>query len=322
MSAVSERPLTVDELLETTHPHCHGGGELLDIRDEPGLDVYNTSGPFKYDGRMILAGRSEKRSEINSTTKFYKLDRLYNSWTVDNALPQFQLEDPFYTKIHGEFIIGGVKVYKNLNDPDPKNFESFETWLYRGKSLEKLTHFAVAENMKDVRIAANNGHIDVLTRPKGVNDGPGKIGYTSVKSLDDLKNPRVFKEAPIVENLFAHEAEEWGGGNDILGYTRDGWLKILGHIARYKGFDPNSGERNRKYYPFTGEIHPKKLMARNVGIIACRNDFPEAPSKEAYLEDVVFSSKLVVTGIKTVFYGGLSDAAAGRIQLTNTKRGI
>ena len=46
-------------------------GRLLEFAGVDGKDVYNTSVPFMFDNRLIIAGRVEDRSSEDSSTMFF-----------------------------------------------------------------------------------------------------------------------------------------------------------------------------------------------------------------------------------------------------------
>ncbi len=71
-------------------------------------------------------------------------------WIVDNSIPPLPLQDPFVTQVNGEFIVGGVEVFDDVENPGMLNYR---TNFYRGNSLRSLTLFAKGpDRMKDIRL--------------------------------------------------------------------------------------------------------------------------------------------------------------------------
>lgn len=278
---------------------------------EKGKDVYNITAPFLFEGKRYLAGRVENREEEWSSVYFFREEN--GEWAADRSVPALPLQDPFVSVINGEFIVGGVEVFADEENPGMLNYR---TNFYRGRSLRELTLFAKGpDRMKDIRLlqlAADQ--ILVMTRPQGKicgggqirNGGRGKIGYVLLRSLDEL-TPETILGAELFEDQFI--PEEWGGCNQLF-LLKDGRVGALAHIARF------DAEGNRHYYssafcldPLTGRHTPMKL-------IAVRDNFAPGPAKRPDLTDVIFSGGLERIGDgKAVLYCGVSDAEGHRIEI-------
>ncbi len=317
MSANGKKPLSIDELLERTHPVCKRDGEILDIERDPGHSVYNITPPFHYNGRWLIAGRTEELDdEVGTKTRFYSHYDKTDSWHHVTSLPTLPLQDPFVTKVHSEWVVGGVKVFPHPDEP--KKVSRFDTWLYRGDRLEELRHFATIADMKDVRLAANNAHIDVLTRPQGEKGGLGKIGYLAVGSVREINNDTI-QAAPIVEGLFAHVNGEWGGSNQIVPLSGSK-IGIHGHIARFNGWTPGAEHPNRQYFGIAAILDTATLEVSGERILACRDCFPDTiQPKRDDLREVVFMGGVSVQG---VMYAGVGDSTGARKVVGNTLLGI
>ena len=169
-------------------------------------DVYNITAPFLFEGKRYLAGRVEKRTEEWSRVVFFMEEN--EKWIVDNSIPPLPLQDPFVTQVNGEFIVGGVEVFDDVENPGMLNYR---TNFYRGNSLRSLTLFAKGpDRMKDIRLLQlEKNQILVMTRPQGsifangkcYEAGRGKIGYTILHSLNGLK-PEAILEATIFDDQF------------------------------------------------------------------------------------------------------------------------
>jgi len=261
-------------------------------------DVYNISAPFLLDGEDLIAGRVEARDSEHSQVIFFV--QAGEKWVPKKGAPIFQLQDPFYTKIGGELVIGGVEIY-----PHPENHEAlaWRTVFYKGQNLSSLeVFFKGPDGMKDLRLAQlKSGEIAILTRPQGEKGGRGKIGFTKVDSLDQLTLD-VVNHAPLLEGQFIDE--EWGGGNEIH-LLNNGLLGILGHVACF------DEQGDRHYYPMVFAIDPETGEFSDMELIATRSQFLPGASKRPDLIDVVFSGGLVRNRDKTAhLYAGISDAEA------------
>ena len=266
-----------------------------------GKDVYNITAPFGDDGSLVIAGRVEDRNSENSKVKFF----------VDNngvlspkkGAREFELQDPFVTKINGELIFGGVYIYPH---PEIEGSLGYKTVFYRGNTIETLEKFAEGtEMMKDIRLAKlPNGEILVLTRPQGEVGGRGKIGFIKIKSIDNL-NADTINSAKIIENQFVNE--EWGGSNEIH-ILNDTLVGVLGHIASFDEYG------NRHYYPMAYSFNIDTNEASEIKIIAKRGDLPSGSAKRSDLADVLFSGGIIrENNGEAELYVGVSDAEAHKI---------
>lgn len=267
-------------------------------------DVYNISAPFINEEKLVIAGRVEARDSEDSTVYFF--EKKENVWHPIEEYPKFKLQDPFFTKINNELIIGGVEVFK---DPEKENTLKWRTIFYKGENISSLKKFFVGpDGMKDLRLVQlKNNKIGVLTRPQGKKGGRGKIGFTIISELEDL-NIDIIDNAPLIDSLFIDE--EWGGANEAR-VLNDSTLGILGHIACF------DKEMNRHYYPMTFKLDINTLEVRDQKIIAIRKNFKPGEAKRLDLEDVVFSGGLILNGDRAVLYAGISDAEAQLIEIDN-----
>ncbi len=283
-------------------------GTLLNFKGVEGRDIYNPTSPFLYQNRIYIAARVEPReSESKSKVMFFKKEN--DKWVLDKSLPMFDLQDPFLTKIHGEFIFGGVKVYqKNSGNL------TYRTVFYKGKKIDELKKFAEGpEGMKDIRLVElPNKKIGVFTRPQGKIGGKGKIGFTIIEKLNELNEDAILK-AEILE-LFPDDV--WGGINEVY-VLSDKLLGVLGHIA-YLNHDKN-GNVVKHYYPMTFTFNYITRKASKIEIIATRKDFPKTKAKRSpELNDVVFSGGIKGLEKEIVeLYVGLSDICSGKIAIQN-----
>jgi hypothetical protein len=267
-------------------------------------DVYNISAPFEDAGEMVIAGRVESRDSEHSDVYFFV--EKDGEWQPREGAPVLMLQDPFYTRIGQELVVGGVQIF-----PHPKNENAlmWRTVFYKGKEIASLKPFFVGpDGMKDLRLVElHDGQIGVFTRPqwKGKKGGRGKIGFFQVSSLDELTKKAV-EEAPLLDQQFFDS--EWGGANEAQ-RLRGGRIGVLGHIACYQ-------KQGRHYYPMVFTFDPKTGERTNIELIAVRANFVPGPSKRSDLQDVVFSGGLLrhEDGTATL-YAGIGDAEAQRITI-------
>jgi hypothetical protein len=275
----------------------------LDFNGVGEKDVYNITAPFEDEEETVIAGRVESRDSEHSEVIFFV--RRGEQWIPKEGAPIFSLQDPFYTRIGGELVFGGVEVFPH---PASEQVLSWRTVFYKGANIHRLEKFFIGpDGMKDLRlIELLDGSIGVLTRPQGDKGGRGKIGFVRIPSLEHL-TLEVIHEAPVLDGLFMEE--EWGGANEAH-LLSNGLIGVLGHIARF------DEEGNRHYYPMVFALDPRTGEHSDIRLIAARADFLEGPAKRPDLADVVFSGGLVRKKDGTAdLYAGVSDAEAQRISM-------
>lgn len=285
-----------------------GSGELLRFSGSGERDVYNITPSFTYEDHEVLAARVEAREdELHSQVRFFRLNPEGGSWEYDDTLPTFDLQDPFVAKIHDEWVLGGVKVFPEQDNPD--QVASWETHLYAGPDLQNLELVVVGPHkMKDIRpFELPNREIGIFTRPQGEKGGLGMIGYTSVSHLKDAA-PDILQDAPLLPGIFAKG--EWGGVNDVH-VLEDGRVGVIGHIARH-------GEGGREYYAMAFVFDPTFGETSELKIIADRSAFPQTEAKRSDLREVIFPGGIQrKLGGCAVLFCGISDVCAGALQVSD-----
>ncbi len=268
-------------------------------------DVYNITAPFVLEGQTVLAGRVESRDDEHSEIVLFT-ESEENIWMPIKDSIRLPLQDPFFTKIDGYIILGGVEV--NFL---PSGYAKWRTVFYRLESIQNVVQiFAGPWGMKDLRLKQlNNGKILVLTRPQGTKGGRGKIGAFVIDNLTDLSVERI-ESAPLLENQFTEI--QWGGANEIHQIEDTIW--VLSHIANF------DADNNRHYYAMSFELDLESLAMKKAKIIAERKDFAAGPAKRADLVDVVFSGGIVIKDQKADIYAGISDAGAQKLEIENPFR--
>lgn len=266
-------------------------------------DVYNITAPFESAGKTVIGGRVENRDEEYSELMFFEEQDKVWLPVADSA--SFKLQDPFFTRINGELIVGGVEV---AVVPGTEDKLTWRTNFYRGKDIYELTPFFQGpEHMKDIRLVElKDGRIGVFTRPQGEKGGRGKIGYAEVDKLEDL-NEQIILDAKLF-NQFTDE--EWGGANEIH-LLKNGKLGVLAHIACF-----SDKGKNRHYASSAFMYDPETEKYSEMKMIACRDLFSPGVAKRPDLEDVVFSGGLKREGNgKAVLYAGIGDAEAHWLEI-------
>ncbi|MBM7690823.1 hypothetical protein JOC77_000226 [Peribacillus deserti] len=266
-------------------------------------DVYNITAPFADEGELVIAGRVESRDSEHSNVYFFV--QRNGEWIPRENAPVLELQDPFFTRVKGELVLGGVQIFPH---PTTEGALGWRTVFYKGASISDLKEFAKGpDGMKDLRLVElADGGIGVFTRPQGEKGGRGKIGYTRIASLEELTID-IINEAPLLEGQFIEE--QWGGANELHVLSND-LIGVLGHIA---SFDT---EGNRHYYPMIFALNPETADISDIQLIAVRSNFLPGPSKRPDLIDVVFSGGLVrkPDGMAEL-YAGISDAEAQKITI-------
>ncbi|MDQ0199242.1 MTP-1 family protein [Neobacillus ginsengisoli] len=268
-------------------------------------DVYNISAPFEDEGELVIAGRVESRDSEHSNVYFFVKQN--GEWVPRAGAPVLELQDPFFTKIAGELVLGGVQIFPH---PTLEGALGWRTVFYKGTTISELQEFAKGpDGMKDLRLVElKDGSIGVLTRPQGEKGGRGKIGWTRISSLSEL-TIEVINEAPLLEGQFIED--EWGGANEAH-LLANGLVGVLGHVASF------DNEGNRHYYPMVFALNPETGEFSDIELIATRSQFLPGPSKRPDLIDVVFSGGLVRgSDGKAVIYAGISDAEAQKITIVD-----
>ncbi|MGG4491298.1 MTP-1 family protein [Metabacillus idriensis] len=268
-------------------------------------DVYNITAPFEDVGQLVIAGRVEARDSEHSQVQFFIEQN--GKWIVQPDSPVFQLQDPFFTRIGGELVLGGVQIFPH---PVMKDALGWRTVFYKGENIAGLKEFAVGpDGMKDIRLVElKDGTVGVFTRPQGDKGGRGKIGFAKVAKLDELTIDFI-ESVPLLEGQFTDE--EWGGANEAH-LLSNGLIGVLGHIA---SFD-DAGDRH--YYPMIFVINPENGEYSDIQLIAMRENFLPGEAKRSDLVDVVFSGGLVRQGDgKAELYAGISDAEAQKVTIAD-----
>lgn len=276
--------------------------EKLRFAGVRGRDVYNPTAPFaaRFRGRKVavLAARVEARSRESSEAMFF--ERVKGRWRPLAGAPVFKLQDPFVTRVGGELVLGGVETFQK-----PDGGLGYRTVFYRGRDLARLKPFARGpDGMKDIRLLQlSRGKLLVLTRPQGAVGGRGKVTAVVLDGLEDL-GPAAIERAVLFEDLFA--PEEWGGANE-LHWLKNGWVGVLGHVARF------DADGNRHYVPMAFAFDPVTGRHTPPKVLLTRSQLPPGASKRPDLEDVLFSGGLVRGAAGTAeLYLGAGDAEVYR----------
>ncbi|MDR6549125.1 DUF1861 family protein [Paenibacillus qinlingensis] len=289
------------QLLETFNSQPYHAEKLV-FANVGNRDVYNIAAPFIDESEMVLAGRVEARDSERSEVMFF-VNR-GGTWIPREGCVSFALQDPFFTFISGELVFGGVEVA--FDTENPKKVLTWRTLFYRGADIQSLTYFACGpDHMKDIRLVElASGRIGVFTRPLGVGDARGLIGYTEIEGLEQL-NESVIDAATLFTDQF--RKDEWGGVNEAH-VLKNGLVGVLGHIAYMEEGDI------RHYHAMTFAIDPTTLERSPMKIIATRNQFPDGPAKRNDLMDVIFSGGLHrLRDGKAMLYAGVSDTEAHKM---------
>ena len=263
-------------------------------------DVYNISSPFVWKEKTYILGRMEKRdSELSEVGIYEKVSGL-NYKLTQYVLPL--LQDPFFTYIDNELLIGGTEIFLN----EKKEIRCWHTSFYNASDFNHISRVMTApRKMKDVRIFQDD-KIYVFTRPQGKKAKLGRIGAQVYKNVEELYRVLLQDSRMYLEQF---DDYSWGGVNQVI-KLKNGMLGILGHIATMSEGDV------RHYYAMTFAIDRKNCTKTDMKIICERCDFPEGAAKRQDLVDVIFPGGIVRNSNGTAsIYAGVSDAEAYRINI-------
>lgn len=297
----------IDELLNNFDPSTVLKAKKIIFDGVGDKDVYNITSPFRMNRAEYIAGRVESREhDLDSKIVFFTKageDEDNVRYVIDKNAQILDLQDPFFSVIGKDFIIGGVKFPLFGNS-------GFRTVLYRGENPYGLEKFAQGPlNMKDIRIAQAEDRTYLFTRPQGAIGGLGRIGFMSLKTIEDI--PKLKDEEYLSAPLLNLPIEEnvWVGSNQIL-LLENGNLGVLGHAA----FVSKMSEKN--YYPMAFQLNPITKEVSGLRIIARRADLPEGESKNQDLKNVIFPGGLVRLDNGTAkLYAGVGDVEAYEITI-------
>jgi hypothetical protein len=166
-------------------------------------DVYNVTAPFYVNGEEYILGRVETRGDERNT-KIIFFQKKENLWVADIKLPIFNLQDPFIFTFKDKLILGGVEVVQK----EWRKFLSYRNVFYIGKDIIYLDRLTSGPwGMKGIRFKdLPNGKIGVFTRLQGGKGGRGKIGFTIINSIEELK-PRLMSQYLCKEFLQKENGE-------------------------------------------------------------------------------------------------------------------
>ncbi|MBU1051354.1 MAG: DUF1861 family protein [Nanoarchaeota archaeon] len=293
----------IGKLLESYNPSRIISSEKLIFSGAMEQDVYNVTAPFLVNGEEYLLGRVETRGDERNT-KIIFFRKKDNLWEADIRMPIFNLQDPFIFSFGDEIIVGGVEVVQK----NWRKYLGYRNVFYMGKDVFYLSRITNGPwGMKGIRFKdLPNGKIGVFTRLQGDRGGRGKIGFTIINLLDELK-PRLMSQTVVIQGIFAEG--EWGGVNEIHKLKNGKW-GVLAHVARY------ARGKIRHYYPISFLFNYEKREISKVKILARREDLPEDEAKRTDLYYVVYPGGIVRKDDGTaVLYVGVGDAKAYAVKI-------
>lgn len=279
--------------------------------------ISNITAPFEYKGKTLIAARMQaSKDKTSPSTICFLRQRDDSSFEIRSILPVIGMEDSSIAHIKGNLVFSCIKTHIK-EDGDI----GYRTYFYKNPDFDNFDlerdAFAVGPGgMKDIRLVdLGNDGVGIFTRPEGGEiAGKGKIGFTIIQNLDDLKDENIILSAPIIPGQFEDDGDNqlWGGVNAAYP-LENGKIAILGHIA-------SVDSKGKHYRAMTFVLDPKTRIASPMEIIATREDFPDnysdISSEHDELFDVVFPGGLTFNNDGTItMYVGLSDASAAVIRL-------
>lgn len=258
-----------------------------------GVDVYNSSAPFRDAERWLIAARVEARASEMSQVCFFEWDGLNDALLVEDA-PRFALQDPFVCWIDNQRVVGGVEVEFDAHNQPVR----WRTQFWAGPSIFHMRLMTKGPwGMKDIRLVSlPDARVLVFTRPQGAIGGRGMIGWTIVDTLKDL-NASSIDKATLLHHV---ESMDWCGVNAAQ-LLPDGRVEVLAHVAHF------DSELNRHYYAARFIFDYHSGQSSPIEIVACRDDFLPGESKRDDLRDVVFPAGWLQMPEGRLLFCGTSD---------------
>ncbi len=282
---------------------------LEEFELQEGEVAYNPTVPFVYKNKLMIIARVENRDDDYTAFSIF-FEKKGSKWRRSEDFKEIKLQDPFLTKIDGEFLLGGVEAENHDNET-----YDFRTALYKGDELEDLKLFYIGPNKsKGLRICKlRNSKYVVLSRPMFPSDldkdGRGRLAYKLTDDITDLDTD--FVKSQIIEGIL--KEKEWGGANQIF-ELENGNVGILGHRAFFgeNGID--------KIYVSTAielDVLNNKIVL-NKDILE-RSVFPDFQPLRPFLENVLYTSGMIATVKDDVYnlYVGISDIRIGYAEIQN-----
>ncbi|KAG5510776.1 hypothetical protein GH5_07001 [Leishmania sp. Ghana 2012 LV757] len=265
-------------------------------------DVYNCCVPFRVDGVYYMFGRVERRNEwVNSHVRLFRQTG-HDEYTLVEHAMQWQLEDPFLVKIHGEMLFGGVRVTK-----DQGKVSHYACDFYRG-TIDDLHYFTSGpKNMKDIRLVGlADGKIGIFSHHK--TSSTCITGFITINSLDELCSQVIDAAESIDHTLFG---DAWGGVNQpyLLSTGKIGCISHHGYL------DTDAKGEVLNVYCITSFVYePSTNKCYDYKILGTKSCFPDYPPKSPKLMDCAFVSGIVMRDDgKCDLYSGVGDTREGRM---------
>lgn len=301
------------ERLFLQNPPVPVDSALLQFSGTDGLDVYNCSIPFEWEGRRHIFGRVEPHGEWAASHVFLFAETAPDCYERVRAFDRLILEDPFVQWIGGEFILGGTFVTRVAG-----GIRTYASHFFRGPDPLHLRYYTTGPDfMKDIRLIERpSGRIGFFSRPRSEEvrakyGSESIIGYGEIDSLDQLTPEVIEAAAPICGIL---GKDEWGGVNQCYALP-DGRIGLAAHIAA-NGEVASNGRHFQHYCNAAFVFDPDTGAVTQPRIVATRALYPDAPAKLPHLADCAFTSGFVFRDDGLVdLYSGLGDAAEGRITI-------
>ena len=294
---------SIKQLLKEYTPTVHAATKMQFAGME-GVDVYNVSAPARIDGIWHIFGRVEMREfEVGTVTMLFYLDG--DVWKKRD-FPAMSLQDPFLQRLGDAFMFGGVEVRRTSMSADL----SYRMVFYYGDTLGDMKRVGHGPwGMKGIRFVQMGEKIGVFTRPQGRIGRRGKIAWTMIDSVGQIR-PRTIQRAEIIPGMFARG--EWGGVNDVHVIGKK--LGVIGHVAQF------DEERKRHYYPISFLFDPSTRQWSDMKIICNRGALPSGGVKRDDLYDVIYPGGIVREGGRARMFAGVSDAEAYEITIDDPFR--
>jgi hypothetical protein len=289
---------------------------------DKGYTVYNITPPFEYKDREYIFGRVENPDDPNTGSEVWIFKKRGVVWDATDIRIK-NLEDPFYTKVNGEIIFGGVRIDLHCYKSEKSYYTVFwklNSWKEISKLDESEPFLIGPKRHKDIRLVELGDGVGLFTRPQGDVGGRGIICFKKISSINEFTEETIHSAEPIEDFEYLFDKRTvWGGVNDATRIGHSSKLFVIGHLAYGTDLNGNiiEGGDIRHYHGFSFIFDTDSRKVNNAKIILLRENLPSSAVKTEKnrhkddLKDVVFigGSRLGERPGLIKIYGGASDSA-------------
>ncbi|CCW63539.1 unnamed protein product [Phytomonas sp. EM1] len=275
---------------------------LIQFKGVDGYDVYNTSVPYTYQGKIYLYGRIEKRTEWSESRVRLFVQSGKDEFTLVPNQQNFHLEDPFASKIQDMMFFGGTRVVKNCGNVSLQYID-----FYKGSVERPFYYTCGPDRMKYIRLVRlYGGGVGIFSTHSTANHY--SPSFTTIEKLEDLNMDVIAKAMPLDLDSFAdascavHQAYLLTSGK-------------IGCICHHAYEEKREEDCPSTVYCITSFVYePRTKKVLDIRVIATRNSFPNCSPKAPHVADCVFASGVVMREDgRCDLYAGIGNSHEGRV---------